>query len=149
MSKACTKCKEEKPLQKFYKNKGGKDGLNSKCKNCRRIYAQQHRKKNIEHYRLESKKKRLKLKANRARVLDWITDKYSGIPCMDCERVFSWCAMDFDHRPGEIKELKIGSMGCRKATSSLLAKVEKEIAKCDLVCACCHRIRTWDRKNND
>lgn len=62
-------------------------------------------------------------------------------PCMDCGNRFPLCCMDFDHR-GE-KEYNIASMAhCREEV--ILA----EIAKCDVVCACCHRIRTAKRAQN-
>jgi hypothetical protein len=51
--------------------------------------------------------------------------------------------MDFDHRPGEKKLFAMGSAGVqvRVSLEGLLA----EIAKCDVVCANCHRIRTYHR----
>jgi hypothetical protein len=45
--------------------------------------------------------------------------------------------MDFDHRPGTVKLFHIG-----KNTHSEDA-VLAEIAKCDVVCANCHRVRTF------
>lgn len=36
--KICTKCKEEKDFNVFYKNKSTKDGLGSHCKSCRKEY---------------------------------------------------------------------------------------------------------------
>jgi|GEM_PF-5583814 len=36
--KRCRKCKEEKSLTKFYKNKNHKDGFDSKCKQCISAY---------------------------------------------------------------------------------------------------------------
>ena len=64
---------------------------------------------------------------------------------MDCNGVFAWVAMDFDHRPEETKEFAIGRMAGYSSTPDNIAKVEKEIAKCDLVCSNCHRVRTQDR----
>lgn len=87
-----------------------------------------------------------KLQEDKSRIRDWLIEKYKNTPCMDCGNVFDWCAMDFDHRPGETKELKIGSIGFRKASTQLKERVELEITKCDLVCACCHRVRTKQRK---
>ena len=49
--------------------------------------------------------------------------------------------MDFDHRPGEIKVDIIKNL----VNSGSLDTVKAEIAKCDLVCAVCHRIRTAER----
>lgn len=61
--------------------------------------------------------------------------------CMDCGYRKDDCALDFDHRPGEIKLFSIGAHAAQKAWSL----VEQEIKKCDVVCANCHRIRTRDR----
>lgn len=61
-------------------------------------------------------------------------------PCADCEGKFHYAIMQFDHRPDEIKLYTISQMVSR-ATSVLLA----EIAKCDVVCANCHAMRTFLR----
>lgn len=63
-----------------------------------------------------------------------------SLPCLDCGNVFPPECMDFDHRPGAVKLFSIG-MNLRRSWSS----IEAEIAKCDLVCANCHRIRTAAR----
>jgi hypothetical protein len=61
-------------------------------------------------------------------------------PCKDCDRTFPPCAMDFDHARGE-KKFELWT--CHKRT---LTQILAEIAKCDLVCACCHRIRTFAQR---
>ncbi len=38
-NKQCTKCKEVKPATAFSRNKGRKDGLQSRCKECRKVAA--------------------------------------------------------------------------------------------------------------
>ena len=65
-------------------------------------------------------------------------------PCMDCKRRFPVCCMDFDHRePGQKSpQLKYGTA---RVVSMPKALRDAEIAKCDLVCSCCHRIRTAKR----
>lgn len=60
-------------------------------------------------------------------------------PCADCGGRFPSVVMDFDHRPGEEKVYNVGKM-TRGVVSR--AAILAEIAKCDLVCANCHRIRT-------
>ena len=49
--------------------------------------------------------------------------------------------MDFDH-VGEGKVLNIGRM---RSSGHSLEEIEAEIAKCELVCANCHRERTQQR----
>ena len=78
-------------------------------------------------------------------ILGYLELKYSGIPCMDCGRVFLFYAMDFDHRPEEVKSFGVSTKNNLLATPDRIAVLEKEIAKCDLVDATCHRIRTYER----
>ena len=77
----------------------------------------------------------------RARKLEWIRDVKSQ-PCMDCGGTFPPECMDFDHRPGEVKSFHVSDKGRAFSPARVLA----EIAKCDLVCANCHRIRTEKRR---
>jgi hypothetical protein len=49
--------------------------------------------------------------------------------------------MDFDHARGR-KLFNVGN----KLTSVSLRRLRAEIAKCDIVCANCHRLRTQARK---
>jgi hypothetical protein len=64
-------------------------------------------------------------------------------PCADCGHSFPACCMDFDHRIGTEKSYCVGTMVAHHYSLNL---IEKEVAKCDLVCANCHRIRTRDRR---
>lgn len=61
--------------------------------------------------------------------------------CADCGWHGHPCALDFDHRPGETKLLSIGRQISNAGIDRLLAEAEK----CDVVCARCHRIRTFER----
>lgn len=61
--------------------------------------------------------------------------------CADCGYNAHPAALDFDHRKGEVKLFTIGAVGSSQSREALLA----EIAKCDVVCANCHRIRTDGR----
>jgi hypothetical protein len=69
-----------------------------------------------------------------------LVDKLKDNPCLDCGNRFSSECMDFDHVRGA-KLFSIGQMGHRRHESIL-----EEIAKCDLVCSNCHRIRTNNRR---
>jgi ribosomal protein L31 len=62
--------------------------------------------------------------------------------CYDCGGFFPPEAMDWDHRPGTEKLFHVSdSFGTRNFES-----IVDEIAKCDLVCSNCHRVRTKKRK---
>lgn len=62
-------------------------------------------------------------------------------PCKDCEQIYPWYIMDYDHLRD--KKLNLAHM-CNRAYS--LKSIKEEIAKCDLVCSNCHRARTYLRK---
>jgi hypothetical protein len=58
---------------------------------------------------------------------------------MDCGGTFRYWQMDFDHLRD--KSFNIGE----SARVKELEQVKKEIEKCELVCANCHRTRTFNR----
>jgi hypothetical protein len=62
-------------------------------------------------------------------------------PCVDCGKIFHPCHMDFDHLTSD-KIAKVSNLR-QKSKSVILA----EIAKTELVCALCHRIRTHKRRS--
>jgi hypothetical protein len=62
-------------------------------------------------------------------------------PCMDCGNVFIPDVLEFDHREPHLKEFTIS-----KAKGEKLSRLQAEIAKCDLVCANCHRVRESRRR---
>ena len=130
--KTCTRCQTEKPDSAFFiKNK--KTGLRRHhCQTCQRLYQTEWHAKNRKKHNAQIRI------AGEARI-DWVRSLKEK-PCTDCKKVYHYCAMDFDHRPGEKKDFNLN----RVKTYSL-KKLHAEIAKCDLVCANCHRIRTFKR----
>ena len=71
-----------------------------------------------------------------------IMNEAKSKPCMDCGGIFDPICMDFDHRPGSVKVTAVASMLNRNVSLVL-----KEIAKCDVVCSNCHRLRTYRLRN--
>lgn len=71
-----------------------------------------------------------------------IINEAKGVPCHDCEGSFPPYVMEFDHVRGE-KLFNIGSQG-----QGRVERLEIEIAKCDVVCANCHRERHCGRLGN-
>jgi len=61
------------------------------------------------------------------------------VPCADCQQRFPFFAMDFDHRDPADKLFEVPRMLGRVTTRELL----EEASKCDIVCANCHRDRTY------
>ncbi len=61
--------------------------------------------------------------------------------CLDCGNYWPPCAMELDHTDSTNKVESVS----RILRAKSWAKLCEEIMKCDLVCACCHAIRTQDR----
>lgn len=78
-------------------------------------------------------------KASRDRAAAFVFESKLNKPCLDCGGVFHPVCMDYDHVRG--KKISNVSEGVTKGWS--LGKLAEEIAKCDLVCANCHRLRTF------
>lgn len=72
--------------------------------------------------------------------------KLKSNPCVDCSGIFPHYIMEFDHVPERgPKKANIGTLsGSRKMTAK---SIKEELQKCDLVCANCHKIRTFKRNN--
>ena len=63
-------------------------------------------------------------------------------PCADCGQRFPFYVMQFDHRDSSTKLDVVSRMIGRAGEERILA----EVAKCDVVCSNCHRIRTYERR---
>jgi hypothetical protein len=62
--------------------------------------------------------------------------------CVDCGNT-DWRVLDFDHLPGFEKSLNLAAAGSQGWS---VARIDLEMAKCEIVCANCHRIRTHERR---
>jgi hypothetical protein len=66
-----------------------------------------------------------------------------AVPCLDCGGIFPFFVMQFDHRDSREKRYEVSRMVGRAGRARILA----EVAKCDVVCANCHRERTYQRRS--
>jgi len=62
--------------------------------------------------------------------------KAKARPCMDCGNQYHAVAMDLHHRDPTEKDSLVSQMMGRP-----VAVIRAEIAKCDVLCAVCHRLR--------
>lgn len=60
-------------------------------------------------------------------------------PCADCKQRYPHYVMDFDHRPGTEKIAGVSRLARSAGMDTLMA----EVSKCDIVCANCHRERSY------
>lgn len=75
------------------------------------------------------------MRRKRESFLQWMQELKSA-PCTACGKTFPPVAMDFDHVRGE----KVKGISAMWSWSR--ERILTELAKCDLVCANCHRLRT-------
>ena len=76
-------------------------------------------------------------KEDRLRIRAYVSNIKINTPCQDCCQYFPEEAVDFDHVHG----FKIDSIS-NMVNYSDLETIKKEIEKCDIRCANCHRIKT-------
>lgn len=67
-----------------------------------------------------------------------------SVPCADCGSSFDPVCMDFDHREPGTKREAVSKI-FKRGKIAVLA----EIAKCDVVCANCHRLRTHRLRDHE
>lgn len=135
--KTCSKCKISKTLDLFaWKNKS-KGQKQSYCLDCQKIASKAHYQANKESY----------IKRNNKNYPDYVKwyKELKNNPCVDCGQVFHPAAMQWDHLPTFSKNDTISIM-YRKGYGK--NRILKEIEKCELVCANCHCIRTFNRLTN-
>lgn len=129
--KTCSSCGILKSLDDFQKRSSAKDGHTNLCKPCKREYDNNHYKKN-EYRRnyIRENQKRRELETN-----SYILEYLNNHPCVDCGETDP-VVLEFDHVRGEKKkEISILKRSSLKA-------VKREIEKCEVRCANCHRRKT-------
>ena len=134
MEKRCGNCSEVKPLEAFHRWKRG-DGYQPWCKACRKIYDAAYSARTLA-------RRRERRTERRREFLVWYAALKEAQPCADCGGTFPSAAMQWDHRPGTDKVGDVSNLLGRLCKQRIL----DEIAKCDLVCANCHAVRTVIRR---
>jgi hypothetical protein len=127
----CTKCESPKALtefREFIHPKNKKTYREGQCDECRSKYHKSYQWGGARP--LMAEKKRI------------VEELKVSTPCADCKKKFPPVCMDFDHVRG-VKRSGIAKMVVQTFSVEAL---REEIAKCDLVCANCHRIRTYADK---
>ncbi|MDQ3097704.1 MAG: hypothetical protein M3Q61_06010 [Chloroflexota bacterium] len=132
--KRCPACGEVKAWAEFHRNRARSDGHQNYCRPCRAV---------LDHERYE---RRVGRPAPRyphrgPSQRGWLLSLKQGRACTDCGRIYPSQVMQWDHLPGTIKLGNISTDFRKRTTDEILT----EIAKCELVCANCHAIRTYTR----
>jgi len=110
----------------------------------RKAYYDLHKEYFKEHYKVFLKQNpgysKKHTEAHLKRRRNWI-NQFKNKPCTDCQGWFEPCQMDFDHLNPKEKLFQIGQRITRPIKDILL-----EMAKCELVCSNCHKLRTAQRR---
>jgi hypothetical protein len=132
-TKHCGRCDRDKPVTEFHR---WRDGYQAWCKPCRREYA-------AAHYQANKPRRQAQNKRRQADFMAWYVSLKAGRPCADCGQSFHHAAMQWDHLPGQVKKAALGFLARRGSRRRVL----EEIAKCELVCANCHAVRSYLRRD--
>jgi hypothetical protein len=89
------------------------------------------------------KSEKLSIAKQKANLALYIRTLKETIPCMDCKEYYPYYVMDFDHVRGK-KHANVMEL----IPTLSKKKIDEEIAKCEIVCSNCHRIRTHMRRIN-
>jgi hypothetical protein len=130
--KECHKCYEVKPLDEFNRSRARADGHAATCRKCMKVYRKIH-------YDNNSKKIVSDVITRRNGIRAEVWEYKATNPCVDCGES-NPIVLDFDHL-GD-KEFSI-SLGVARGLG--MKRIMEEIAKCDVLCANCHRKRTFKR----
>ena len=133
--KVCSTCSQEKLIDEF-----GRKGraLQSKCKSCQRAYHRLYYRENKSRFIAKNRRNKARQRKRPRAILLNVKQR----PCQDCGGSFHPWVMELDHRDGTTKTAVVANLVSRGCTD---ARLLEEIGKCDVVCASCHRMRTYRR----
>lgn len=135
--KRCVICKLDKYESEFNKNRSRKDGLSNVCRECSSERSKKYYADNKEHHRKVVGKRNIK---KRKEARHYLMSVLSKAKCADCS-IADLRVLEFDHVRGK----KFNNISTMIAGGYSVDMIKIEIAKCDIVCANCHRIRTFKR----
>lgn len=126
--KCCPKCGDADPPSGFHPT-------NNYCRSCGHKATRAWEKRNPDKVRAQkSRQAKRRLALGRA----WVLNYLKSHPCVDCGEA-DVVLLEFDHRDPATKRWNINRMLRNRFTVHQLAR---EVAKCDVRCANCHRRRT-------
>jgi hypothetical protein len=133
-AKRCSTCKQDKPLEAFNRLTKAPDGRQYSCRECNRRYHETNKQRHNAQIRERSRRLRSEIR-------EWIRGYLSTHPCVDCGETDP-VVLEFDHLRDKVRNVS------GLVTRDNLRAVQREIAKCEVVCANCHRRRTYRRQDS-
>jgi hypothetical protein len=132
-TRICKGCRAEKDIREFnYKVKAA-GSRQRYCRDCTRLQVRAHYENNHDYYIRKARKRNREVKLlNRESILAYL----AAHPCVDCGEADVVC-LEFDHVIGR----KVRSVSAMVGVYEWQA-IAREIAKCEVRCANCHRRKT-------
>jgi len=134
--KICSMCEKNKKLTDFNINKTKSSGYQSMCSDCNKEYQKKHYLENRDAYIKRKIDRRLAIR-------EWFSEFKSVLKCEICGEDHP-STFDFHHIDPSIKEMTV-SKAVYEGYS--ISKIKKEIEKCQVFCANCHRKHHWEERN--
>jgi hypothetical protein len=128
----CSVCRELKPAAEFAWHRQALGERDTYCRRCRAAYKRAHYVANRQRYIASATRRRDALVAER---MAFLLEFFRWHPCVECGESDP-IVLEFDHLGN--KDFDIAAGIRRRNWRTVL----DEIAKCDVVCANCHRRRT-------
>lgn len=133
-SKKCSTCGRLQPLTEFNRRAQAPDGRQARCRSC----ARQWYRDNTEARKKNTRRRRIEYAIEVRREMMAFFQEHA---CVDCGEDDIRC-LDFDHR-GDL--LKSANVGYLLSQGHAWARIQVEMAKCEVRCANCHRKITSER----
>lgn len=135
--RTCSRCRRALPLESFPLRRKDGTARYGHCRDCKAVYQREWYVRNAERHRARTAANRAVQRERNKKVVRRAKQR----ACADCGGDFPPHVMDFDH----VRGVKLGNIAALK-TFATTAMLLAEIAKCDVVCSNCHRIRTHQRQ---
>ncbi|HUP68642.1 MAG TPA: hypothetical protein VM142_02390 [Acidimicrobiales bacterium] len=131
----CGRCGETLSVEQFAWRRQAKNQRDNYCRPCRSDYKREHYQTNKARYIEAAARRGNRVAGERTR---WLIEFFRSHPCVDCGEADP-VVLEFDH-------LRDKSFTIARSFRYLKwSTIQNEIAKCDVVCANCHRRRTAAR----
>lgn len=133
-TKRCCTCGATKPFTDFNRRRRSTDGRQARCRDCFRQWHADNRERHNAQIHARTRRVRREL-------FQMLREYLDAHPCVDCG-LDDVRVLKFDHVGDGDKVADVTRLIRYGVSWDLILR---EIAKCEVCCANCHRIRTYDR----
>jgi hypothetical protein len=131
-TRRCNRCGELKPLDTFAWHRKASGQRQHHCRECQKVIGREHYLANRQRYiEMEARRKKARNEQRMRQLIEFLREH----PCVDCGESDP-LVLEFDHLENKRFNVSQGFAGRNWQT------IVEEMAKCEVVCANCHRRRT-------